>query len=262
MLAALWGTVLVAWGAIAFGSGTVTLPWLCAPMASARDLTAELQLVLALNSPGALAMGWILMVSAMMPPIIAEPLRHVRDRSFARRRGRATALFVAGYGATWMLAGAILSPVAIVVHSTGLEPFPSLALAALVVLAWQVSPAKQRFLNRCHHRPALAAFGAAADRDSFVFGLTQGASCVGTCWAIMLLSLLFTSNQLLTMGTAELFLLGERLERPTSPKWRLRGPNKSIRMVAAQLYQHLAHQSRGNTTSNTVKKSIVSAERR
>ena len=52
-------------------------------------------------------------------------------------------------------------------------------------LAWQLSPAKQACLNRCHRRPRLAAFGWQAERDCLRFGMMSGVWCCGTCWGWM-----------------------------------------------------------------------------
>ena len=49
--------------------------------------------------------AWALMLVAMMLPTLVQPLYHIRLSSFSRRRMRASALFVAGYGAVWLAAG-------------------------------------------------------------------------------------------------------------------------------------------------------------
>ena len=40
--------------------------------------------------------GWALMLVAMMAPLLIQPIYHIRASSFARRRGRSTALFIVG----------------------------------------------------------------------------------------------------------------------------------------------------------------------
>ena len=61
------------------------------------------------------------MVVAMMSPLLVAPLRHVCQRSFAKRRVRASLLFIAGYLVVWLAAGAALQPLALVLRS-GLAP--------------------------------------------------------------------------------------------------------------------------------------------
>src|SRR5579864_1382907 len=65
---------------------------------------AALELLLWLNAPVKAACGAALMIAAMMLPLVVASLRHVHDRSFARRRGRAMFLFLAGYGSVWICA--------------------------------------------------------------------------------------------------------------------------------------------------------------
>jgi predicted metal-binding membrane protein len=181
-----------------------------------------------------LALGWALMLVAMMAPLLTAPVRHVRDRSFARRRARAVALFVAGYGAIWSAAGAALLTVALAGRRSAPESSVPVALATLIALVWQFSPAKQSCLNRCHAHAELAAFAPAADLGALRFGLTHGIWCVGSCWALMLLPLLVSRGHLAAMAAVTLWILAERLERPMPPGWRWRGPGKAVRLVVAQ----------------------------
>jgi predicted metal-binding membrane protein len=162
------------------------------------------------------------------------PLRHVRARSLARRRPRAMALFCAGYAAVWMSAGVVLAALALAARWAAPAPLACVALVLAVALLWQASPAKQWCLNRCHRRPALAAFGATADRDAVRFGLAHGAACVGTCWALMLLPLVAGAGHLAAMAAVTLFVLAERLDHPAPLAWRWRGPGKALRIIAAQ----------------------------
>jgi predicted metal-binding membrane protein len=240
-LVVLAATGAAAWAVLALDAGALTLPALCAAGAAwAGSLAATLRLALAFNSPAQLAGEWALMIAAMMSPLIVAPLRHVRARSFARRRPRATLMFVAGYAAVWMSAGVALAAVALVARSAVATPLACVGLVVAVALAWQVSPAKQWCLNRCHRRPALAAFGAAADRDTVRFGLGHGAACVGTCWALMLLPLVAGAGHLVAMAAVTLLVLAERLDQPAPIAWRWRGPGKALRIVAAQAQMRLA----------------------
>ena len=88
-------------------------------------------------------------------------------------------------------------------------------------MLWQASPGKQWCLNRCHRRVQLAAFGAAADRDTFVFGPTHGGSYVGACWALMLLPLSVANLHVPVMAAVALFVAAERVERPAPARLAL-----------------------------------------
>jgi predicted metal-binding membrane protein len=206
-------------------------------------LSVSFDQALMFNPPAKLASGWALMIVAMMLPLVIAPLRHVRDRSFARRRMRAMLIFVAGYLAVWMAAGIGLQAMALAARWAVPAPLLCLGVAAAVAMGWQVSPAKQWCLNRCHRRPHLAAFGAAADRDAFDFGLTNGASCVAACWALMLLTLVVERGHLLGMVAVTLFVLAERLENPAPLAWRWCGPGKALPIVMAQARMRLAPRS-------------------
>ena len=175
--------------------------------------------------PASLASGWALMLAAMMAPLLIAPVRHVRDRSFAHRRARAIALFVAGYGAVWMAAGALLLAIAWAIRFA--------LLAALLATLWQCSPWKQVCLNRGHAHAELAAFAPAADWDALRFGLAHGVWCAGSCWALMLVPLLVSRGHLAAMAAVSVWLYAERLDRPMMPRWHLRLPAKAARILAA-----------------------------
>jgi len=218
-----------AWIALLFQPAGTTLPAHCSAA------------LLSLNAPGSMAGGWALMLAAMMGPALIAPVRHVRDRSFARRRVRAIALFVAGYGAVWMAAGVVLIALARAMRLAASESSVPLVLALVIALVWQFSPAKQRCLNRCHAHSELPAFGVAAELGALRFGLAHGVWCAGSCWALMLVPLLISRGHLAAMALVTLWLIGERFDRPLQPRWRLRGPDKAVRIALAQTRMRLQH---------------------
>ena len=191
------------------------------------------------NAPTAVAIGWALMLAAMMGPLLIPPIRHVRDRSFARRRSRAIALFAAGYFTVWMAAGLVLLGLAWAIRQAVPEPSLQMMLAAVIALIWQFSPAKQRCLNRGHAHPQLPAFGRAADIGALRFGWTHGLWCAGSCWALMLLPFSISRGHLVAMAAVTLWLSGERLQRPLPPRWSLQLPRKAARLLAAQARMRL-----------------------
>jgi predicted metal-binding membrane protein len=238
-LVVLGSIISLAWWLVARDSGGSMASAFCSSGALwALPLSVRLDLALTL-SPVQLASGSALMIAAMMLPLIIAPLRHVRDRSFARRRARATILFTAGYGVVWIIAAVVLQLIAVAARWSAPAPLLCFGLAVATAILWQVSPTKQWSLNRCHRRPHLAAFGAAADRDAFYFGLTNGASCAGSCWALMLLTLLISQGQILGMIAVTLFVFAERLENPARLKWRWRGPGRALRIAVAQARMRL-----------------------
>jgi predicted metal-binding membrane protein len=244
-LIVLWATCCVAWSALMLDASGASPAALCSTgRLWAAPQSLSLNVALVLNAPGTLAVDWALMFAAMMPPLVIAPLRHVRDRSFARRRARAMLLFVAGYAGVWLAAGVGLEAIALVALLALPTPLICLGLAAAIAMAWQISPAKQWCLNRCHRQPHLAAFGAAADRDAFTFGLMNGASCVGACWALMLLALCVGPGHVMAMMIVTLLVVAERLESPAPLAWRWRGPGRALRIATAHARRWLAPQRR------------------
>jgi predicted metal-binding membrane protein len=142
-LVVLGSTCLTAWSVLAIDGNEVARPTFCAAgMPWAAPLSLSFDLALVFGSPARVASGWALMVTTMMFPLLMAPLRHVRDRGFARRRARTMGLFVAGYAAVWMAAGVGLQATALAVRSAAPLPFACLSPAAAIALAWQVAPAK------------------------------------------------------------------------------------------------------------------------
>jgi len=235
---------LIAWSVLTLdGSDLIdlTLPAFCSGGAPwAMPLSVSFDLAFLMNSPTKLAFLWALMICAMMSPLVIAPLRYVRERSFATRRARSMLLFVAGYGLAWMIGGVGLEAVALAAKWAAPTQTICLCLIAASTVLWQVSPGKQWCLNRCHRRPHLVPFGAAADRDVFGFGLTNGASCVGTCWALMFLPLFLGHAHIIAMIVISLFVFAERLERPSRLRWSWRGPNKMLRIALNQMCMRLA----------------------
>jgi predicted metal-binding membrane protein len=190
-----------------------------------------------INSLGPFLAGWVLMLGAMMAPVLVSPISHIWLRSFRRRRTRSVLLFAAGYIAVWMAAGFVLLAIALAVEAWTPQAFMLVlpaAAAAIVAVAWQFSPVKQRCLNRCYAHPVLAAFGRRADLDALGFGLTHALWCAGSCWALMLMPLLLPGGHLLAMIFISLLIFSERLEAPRPPGWRWRGLGPAIRIAVAQ----------------------------
>jgi predicted metal-binding membrane protein len=223
----IWVASGLAWLAIVLDPGGATLH-------DHHMHHGSLRMVVDHNASAGVAIGWLLMLVAMMLPLVTPAIRHVRDRSFARRRHRATAQFLAGYLLVWMLAGAVLMFAALVVRSSVRSEWAPVVVGVAAVLMWQLCPLKQICVNRMHAQPPLAAFGIAADLDAVRFGVVHGAWCVGSCWLLMLLPMLFASGHLAVMVLVTLWMWAEQLEPPIAPRWRLRVPARAMRALAYQ----------------------------
>ena len=197
-----------------------------------------------------LAAGWLLMLAAMMAPVLISPVCYLCSRSFADRRGRTVALFLAGYVAVWFVAAAPLFTIEMASMSWPLGMDLTFVVFAAVAVVWQCSPAKQICLNRCHANREIAAFGAAADRSAIRFGLEHGFWCAGACWALMLLPMLLHQAHLPAMAVVTAIVFSERVERPAFPSWRWRGPGALINLASAEMRIRLhAVRSRHHATT-------------
>jgi predicted metal-binding membrane protein len=209
----------------ALGTGHAALPAFCGP-GTAQLLLASawpdaLALALALNPPAQLLADWALMLLAMMPPLLAAPLMHVWRSSLPRRRARALAHFVFGYGLVWMAAGPVLIGLALVLQLLAGDGAPALAGALLLATVWSASPWQRVALNRGHRLRRIGLFGWAADRECLTFGVVHAAWCIASCWAWMLAALAAGPWHIAAMIVAAAVLLVERLPDPAPPCWRL-----------------------------------------
>lgn len=178
-----------------------------------------------------------LMVVAMMFPIVTLPIAHVRARSFTRRRFRSTGLFLLAYTTIWTVVCTGTGFVIWVVGQHGIRHRWLIVGTIVAGVLWQVSPAKQKCLNRCHGRPVLAAFGQAATFSVLHFGARHAFWCVGSCWALMALPFLAGTWHLATMAIAGLWIAAERLSSPAITAWAFRIPKQPWQAVRARLAQ-------------------------
>lgn len=183
--------------------------------------------------PSTLLLSWVTMLVAMQLPLLAGTLHHVRRTSFASLRLALQTLVLLGYLAVWIAGGVVLTGLAVTLRlAAGADVWsPALAALGLAVL-WQVAPARQRALNRCHRFPAIAAFAPAAHLGALRLGLDRGVWCLASCGPLMLLALLMPSHPMGAMAVVALWLWAERLEPPARPAWAFRPPLRLLRALA------------------------------
>jgi predicted metal-binding membrane protein len=186
----------------------------------------------------AAVVNWLVMLAAMMAPVLVQPIQFVRNHGLARRRGRSTLAFLAGYAAIWTVAGAVILSIAAAANAAGFGWLIRATGVLAIALVWQCSPAKQVCLNQCHVRPELGALGPRAETDVLMFGATHGVWCVGSCWAWMFVPLFFPSGHITAMTATTLLIFCERLDRPVPPGWRWRGLGTASRIVVGRLRMH------------------------
>ncbi|WP_404941112.1 DUF2182 domain-containing protein [Pseudomonas danubii] len=213
---------LCGWGWLLGSTALLSIPAFCGslPLAGYALGWQGIEQALLFNPPGPLLLAWLLMLLAMTPLLLVQPLRYVWHRSLRRKRWQAVSLFVLGFVAVWSLMGLVLLGLVVVTRLwLGLSSLPSLGAALALCLLWQASPFKQHCLNQCHRQPRIAAFGWRFVRDCLGFGVTVGSWCVGSCWPLMLLPLLVEQGHLLLMLLCTLWMLYERLLRPRPAQW-------------------------------------------
>lgn len=214
---AFYAAILGAWVAVALmaqaqpGSGASGLP---------ADIWASLCLAAGEASFAALVAMWALMAMAMMLPTFVPALRTFDD---LRHAGAATAgamaALVGGYllvwggaafagaGLQWALSRAgFLTPAGV-----SLSPWLTFALLLGAGL-YQFSTLKDACLSRC--RMPMTFFMERWQPGPIAalrMGLSLGASCLGCCWALMLLAFVGGTMNLYWMGLATLFMAFEKL---------------------------------------------------
>jgi predicted metal-binding membrane protein len=180
---------------------------------------------LRINGLASLAGWWLLMLLAMTPPLLAQPLRRLWRGSLARKRASVIAAFIVGYGAVWSVSGVAFLAAAGWLGSTGTRGL----LAALGLMSiWALSPARRVCLGRAHRAPRLRVFGLAADVDGLAYGVTSAAWCVGSCWPLMLAPLLAREAHVPVMALAAGLMAFQRLVPASDVRW-----NPSLRPAKA-----------------------------
>jgi predicted metal-binding membrane protein len=134
---------------------------------------------------------WLVMVIAMMFPLLVDHIRNTAARSLWYRRHRAVGLFLTGYVAPWLVFGIAASAMLSVLEAQSrLDPPLLSALGFGLALIWQVTPARRRAVLSCHRTRPISPTGWRADRDCLRYGSSVGASCLFSCWALMLACML------------------------------------------------------------------------
>jgi predicted metal-binding membrane protein len=204
---AIVGLVLAAW--VVLGTGSVPMAMAMASAASPTasvgplwlcDLSSGMAMTPGAGTGGPVAVAlagmpmWSLMALAMMLPAALPAASHVAVNSLRRRRWRAVSEFLAGYLALWLGFGAVVL--------LGLAALPTdravilLAAALGVATAWEISPAKQWALRRCHRATPLPPSGWRASVGATRFGVFHGGACVASCWPLMLVMAVAPSARL------------------------------------------------------------------
>jgi predicted metal-binding membrane protein len=135
-------------------------------------------------SGGSGFVAWQAMVLAMMLPTLAMKAREVALRCFEERRHYSMAVFLAGYLAPWSVFGA--AALALRQLPWTQAPYTVVGLCA-VATAWAIVPLRERAMMTVYtYAPVIAPDGWDATRDCATAGVAVGASCIVSCWPLML----------------------------------------------------------------------------
>lgn len=181
------------------------------------------------RSPGVLTlgildvMGWAIMVVAMMLPLALPMLQTVRKLVSGRAdAGRFRVLSAMTFVAVWTLVGILLVAGDLGIRAlwTGqgwvlVRPPVVIGVALIVAGLYQVSPLKDRCLRGCRspRNFALAHWRGQRSPATEVITMTgaYALSCVGCCWALMLIGFAVGMAVLPVMVALALFMAAERL---------------------------------------------------
>ena len=173
--------------------------------------------------PGTMGLGiagfvgvWTLMMAAMMLPSVT-PLASIYARSVASARPWRLGSSSLGYLAVWALAGLPAYAIAWIGEQVA-ERSADLALATACVIyvacgLYQLTPLKDKCLARCRSPLALLLrYGSyrGVTRDLRV-GLQHGSYCLGCCWALMALLVVFGVMNVTAMVVLALVALIEKV---------------------------------------------------
>ena len=170
---------------------------------------------------GRMVLMWALMATAMMLPTALPALRAYDDLGASGASTRPFA-FVVGFLAIWfgfaVLAAALQMALfqADIVSSFGDSRSATLSATLLAVAGlYQFSALKESCASKC--RAPISFFLQHWEEGAVRMGLRLGATCLGCCWALMLLAFVGGVMSLAFMGLATLIMVIEKL--PEIGRW-------------------------------------------
>lgn len=145
--------------------------------------------------------GWQVMIAAMMLPASLPAIRIAGLaavsplRPGAWTRGRLDAIFILAFAAVWSVFGVLAFSGDFVLHhvvdaTPWLEARPWLIEGSVLILAgaYQWTPMKRVSLELCRHPMELLAREGGQGAGTARLGIDHGLACLGSSWALMLLT--------------------------------------------------------------------------
>jgi predicted metal-binding membrane protein len=190
---------------------------------------------------------WLAMMAAMMPPSAAPAL--LEAVPFTERQSEAVLAalsFIIGYLAVWACFAVVATASQWGLDAGGLlsdgMAIGDTRIASGLLIAiglYQLTPWKQHFLRHCCASPGCAA----PDRrpsmgKALMHGLRYGLSCLGCCWALMVLMFVGGAMNILWMAAIALWVLAEK-------SWRFGGHLARLAGIGLIVYGALGSPSPG-----------------
>jgi hypothetical protein len=149
--------------------------------------------------------GLWMMTIAMMLPLTFGWVRDVARATSARHR--ATAAFLTGYLAVWMIA-ILLIDAAWELASSTVGSRTAVVGMVFTVALWEIAAAVYPPIRRCDRSMPELAPGWRADAASARFGVEAGGSCLLSCWALMAACVAFAHNLWVMIGLFIVQMIG------------------------------------------------------
>ena len=173
---------------------------------------------------------WFFMTIAMMLPLatpgILKFYRVVRSQSNPAIAVAFSALFMIGNLLPWMLFGAVIDAAIFFGQQNNqlerLQPF-IIVLTLLVAGFYQFTSLKQAFLTHSQASCLISPNVKIKAQSAFLKGIQHGNGCIGSCWGLMLILLIFDAMSWVSMGIAIAIGFAERLIRWKFPVHHLVG---------------------------------------
>jgi predicted metal-binding membrane protein len=147
---------------------------------------------------GIFAVGWTLMIIAMMLPTSLPLINVFRNVTRSRPdRNHLVLILIGGYLAIWLLFGVAVHAFDFGIHqlagvSAFLQSYPWVFAASVFAIAggYQFTALKYQCLDKCRSPLSFVTSywtGKNEARNAFALGVHHGIFCVGCCWSLMLL---------------------------------------------------------------------------
>lgn len=184
-------------GGLAAAAWSLLLAWERSPWARLLEHDSG-ETLTAAAAVGVFVAAWVLMLAAMMLPTTA-PLVGLFGRVVAARpdRRRLLAGLLAGYGSVWLAAGLVAYAADEALHLVDdrwsiLADRGWLLVASAVGAAglYQLTALKQSCLTQCRTPAGVIVTswrGQAPIAEAYSIGASHARTCVGCCWALMLI---------------------------------------------------------------------------